>query len=115
MKTMKTKQPRPHHNVYVIELDPVVLQEQKRFVDENPDHDPAKACLYVGMTGRTPEERFEQHREGIKSSKYPHRHSRKLRSELYERHNPMTFEDACAKEVELAKELRSQGHAVWQR
>ena len=111
---MKAKPRKLHHNVYVIELDPAVLKE-KRFAEENPDHDPAKACLYVGMTGRTPTERFKQHRAGVKSSKYPHRHGRELRCELYERHNPMTFEDACAKEVELAKELRSQGHAVWQR
>jgi hypothetical protein len=112
---MKTKQPRPHHNVYVIELDPVVLQEQKRFVDENPDHDPAKACLYVGMTGRKPDERFEQHLEGFKWSKYSHKHGQRLLPKLYERHNPMTFDDACAMEVELAKELRSRGHAVLQR
>ena len=91
---MKAKPRKLHHNVYVIELDPAALKD-KRFAEENPDHDPSRVCLYVGMTGRTPDERFEQHREGVKSSKYPHKHGRTLRRELYERHNPMTFEDAC--------------------
>lgn len=111
---MKTKTPNPHHSVYVIELDPAVINE-KRFADENPDHDPARLCLYVGMSGRTPDERFRQHREGIKSSKYPHRYGRCLLPELFERHNPMTFAAACAMEVELAQELKNQGHAVWQK
>ena len=111
---MKNKLPKSHHNVYVIELDPAVL-EDKKFSEENPDRDPAKTCLYIGMTGRTPDERFKQHRAGFKSSKYPRRHGRQLRPELYEQHNPMTFETACAMEVELARELRSRGHAVWQR
>ena len=52
---MKNRLPKLQHNVYVIELDP------------------AKLCLYVGMTGRTPDERFKQHRECLKSAKYPHR------------------------------------------
>ena len=111
---MKTKQPKPQHNVYVIELDPAVLKE-KKFADENPDYGPAKSCFYVGMTGRTPDTRFTQHQEGYKSSKYPHRYGRRLRPELFEKHNPMTFDDACAMEMELAEELKSQGHAVWQR
>jgi hypothetical protein len=92
-----------------------VLAKEKKFADENPNRDPAKLCLYVGMTGRTPEERFEQHLEGIRSSKYPHKHGQHLLPKLFERHNSMTFEDACAMKVELAKELRSQGHAIWQR
>jgi hypothetical protein len=111
---MKTKHAKLHHNVYVIELDPAVLDE-KRFADENPNRDPVRLCLYVGMTGRTPDERFEQHLEGIKSSRYPHRYGRRLRPELFEKHNPMTFAAACAKEKQLAEELRSQGYAVWQR
>ncbi len=111
---MKTRQSKRRHNVYVIELASAVLDE-KRFADENLDYDPAKLCLYVGMTGRTPDTRFAQHQEAYKSSKYPHRYGRRLRPELFERHNPMTFEDACAMEVALAEELRNLGHAVWQR
>ena len=111
---MKTNRPKLHHHVYVVELDPAVL-EDKKFSEENPDRDPAKLCLYVGMTGRSPETRFAQHREGYRSSRYPHCYGLRLRPELFENHNPMTYDNACAKEVELAEELRSLGYAVWQR
>jgi predicted GIY-YIG superfamily endonuclease len=111
---MKPKQAKLHHNVYVIELVPAVLKE-KRFADENPNRDPARLCLYVGMTGRAPEERFVQHQEGYKSSKYPHKHGQRLLPEHFDRHNPMTFDDACVMEKHLAEELRGDGYAVWQR
>ena len=103
-----------HYHVYVIELDPKVLT-QKRFTEENPQHDPAKPCLYVGMTGKSPELRFEQHLAGYKSCKYSRRYGRRLIPELYLSHNPMRYDDARAREASLAEELRQQGHAVWQR
>ncbi len=56
----RAEQP-PRHHVYVIELDPAVL-EHARFRAANPDHDPRKPSLYVGMTGLDPETRFERHR-----------------------------------------------------
>ena len=40
--------------VYVIELDPAVLEE-KRFRERNPQHRPGVPCVYVGMTGLTVE------------------------------------------------------------
>jgi hypothetical protein len=103
-----------HHHVYVIELDPAVLNE-RRFAEENPDHDPTLACLYVGMTGRTPAQRFAQHLAGYKSSKYPRRYGVRLCPTAYEGCNPMTFPEAQAMEKQLADELRAAGHAVWQR
>jgi hypothetical protein len=33
---------------------------------------------------------------------------------LYARFNPMTYEQAKAMEVELARRLRNRGYAVWQ-
>jgi len=42
---------RTHHNVYVVYL-------------KNPNGD-GKAGYYVGMTGLTPEQRFENHKAGI--------------------------------------------------
>jgi hypothetical protein len=38
-----------HHNVYVVELSPEVLQHA-RFRKANPDYDATKPCVYVGMT-----------------------------------------------------------------
>ena len=41
-----------HHSVYVILLDPAVLQHPS-ILRLNPNRDPAKPCVYVGMTGLT--------------------------------------------------------------
>ncbi len=70
------------HNVYVIGLDKAVLKERK-FVEANPDHDPKKACLYVGMTGLRPDERFQNHKNGHKANKYVKRYGRWLRRQVY--------------------------------
>ncbi len=103
-----------NHNVYVVELDPVVLEKEPRFLKENPYHDRDKACLYVGRTGRDPQERYANHKKGYKANRFVRRYGRRLRPQLYERYNPMTYEDAERREVELAEELRTMGHAVWQ-
>ena len=100
-------------NVYVIALDKSVMVD-KRFRKANRYYVKGKPCVYVGMTARTPDERFAQHREGYKSSRYPKKYGLYLRRKLYEHLNPMTYEDAVAMEVELAKQLRYRGYAVWQ-
>ena len=104
---------RKTHNVYIIGLDKAVLNERK-FVEENPGHDPKKACLYVGMTGLSPDERLENHKKGYKASKYVKKYGRWLRRRMYEKYNPMTSQEAERLEKELAKKLREKGHAVWQ-
>jgi hypothetical protein len=105
---------KKHHHVYVVELDRAALNES-RFVKENPGHDPAKSCYYVGLTGLTPEERFEAHKNGHKSNRYVERYGIGLCPLLYEEYNPLSYEDAQEMEVELARILRSRGHAVWQK
>lgn len=50
-----------HHSVYVIALDVAILYETK-FVEENPDYIPNKPCVYVGLTGIDPKERFKKHK-----------------------------------------------------
>lgn len=110
----KKQREKKNRNVYVIELDGKVL-EDRAFARENPRHDPRKACLYVGMTVRSPDTRFEQHREGYKACKKVKKHGRRLRRDLYEHRNPMTYRQACLMEVRLAKELKAKGHAVWQK
>jgi len=103
---------KPHHHVYVIELDHAVL-ENKRFNAANPQMCD-KIPLYVGMTGLTPEQRFANHQRGHKGSRYVKRFGIRLLPELFEHLNPMPFEDAKAMEVQLAEQLRSAGHPVWQ-
>ncbi len=102
-----------HHNVYVIELSPEVL-EDRRFRGANPHHDPRKLCFYVGMTGLTPEERFRNHKAGIKANRYARQYGLRLRPDLYDYANPMPFRGAEEMERELAEALREEGHAVWQ-
>ena len=106
--------PAPHHHVYVVELDPAVLEE-KAFASANPDRRADKPCLYVGMTGLSPEERFDRHKRGIQASRIVKRFGVRLRPRFYQRFNPMTSRDAAAMETELARRLRLRGFAVWQR
>ena len=101
---------RKRYNIYVIELDPDVLKTS-RVKNENPDYVDGMQCLYVA---RTPEERFEQHKEGYKSNRYTKKYGRRLRPDLYERYNPIsTRERAEEVEEKLAAKLRTRGYAVW--
>ena len=104
---------RHHHNVYVVELSPEVLQEA-RFRRANPDYDVMKPCVYVGMTGLSPDDRFDKHKAGVKSNKYVRLYGLRLLPELYEIYNPMPYEGAREMEVELAIGLREEGYGVWQ-
>src|SRR5262249_11503117 len=97
-----------HHYVYVVLMDPAAARSRKVRA-ENPDRDPKKPCVYVGMTGLKPEERFANHKAGIKASAVVLRYGRALMPELYEWLNPMPFEAAVQMEQDLAEDLRRQG------
>ena len=113
MAKQKRRPPARHH-VYVIELEPAVLKHA-RFRAENPDHDPKKPALYVGMTGLTPEIRFERHQHGVKDNKYVRLYGVRLRPDLYAGLNPLPYAEAQRMEQVLARQLRNDGYAVWQR
>lgn len=102
-----------HHSVYVIELDPAILN-LARFRKSNPNRDMLKPCVYVGMTGLTPEKRFANHKAGIRANTYVQRFGLRLLPQLYAYANPMPYDAARDMEVELAIALRAQGYAVWQ-
>ena len=102
-----------HYSVYVIELDPRVLNV-RRFRAANPDRDITKPCVYVGMTGLTPEARFAKHRAGIRANRYVRDFGVRLLPRLYAYANPMPYEAAREMEVELAIALREEGYGVWQ-
>jgi hypothetical protein len=55
--------------VYVIELSRKVFNESIKFREANPQFNGVLECLYVGMTSKTPQERFEQHRSGYRNKK----------------------------------------------
>jgi len=93
------KASRAHHSVYVVYL-------------RNPKGD-GRAGYYVGMTGLTPEQRFANHKAGIKAAGVVRRFGVRLVPRLYAHLNPMTFEEAAAKEITLAGELRARGFQVF--
>jgi len=100
-----------HHNVYVVLLDPAVGKLRKVRA-ENPERDPKKPCVYIGMTGLTPEERFANHKAGIKDAVLVKRYGIRLLPELYAHLNPMPFEAAAQMEKDLAEDLRRAGYTV---
>ena len=91
--------PKGHHHVYVVYL-------------RNPKGD-GKAGYYVGMTGLTPEQRFANHKAGIKAASVVRRFGERLVPVLYEHLNPMPYEDALRIEGELAESLRKRGFVVF--
>lgn len=103
-----------NHNVYVIELKTTVFSE-RRFLERNLGYIPGtKRCVYVGMTGLTPEERFKNHLAGIKANSYVTRYGVRLCPELYSALNPMPHDLAKVMECWLAQYLQAQGYGVWQ-
>jgi hypothetical protein len=88
-----------HHHVYVIYL-------------RNPKGD-GRAGYYVGMTGLTPEERFLNHKRGIKCASVVRRFGERLVPKLYAHLNPMPYERAVEMERELAEKLRAEGYQVF--
>jgi predicted GIY-YIG superfamily endonuclease len=110
---MRTKRGRDHHSVYVVELARGVLYERK-FQKANPNYNPEKPCVYVGMTGLDPDVRFDKHKAGIQSNRYVREYGVRLLPALYQAYNPMPYDAARDMEVELAIYLREQGFGVWQ-
>jgi predicted GIY-YIG superfamily endonuclease len=88
-----------HHSVYVVYL-------------RNPKGD-GKAGYYVGMTGLSPEQRFSNHKSGIKASGVVKRFGERLVPKLYAHLNPMPYARALAMETMLADSLRKRGYVVF--
>jgi hypothetical protein len=103
---------RQRRKLYVITLDPEVL-DRKEFRQANPGYIEGMPCLYVGITIHQPGDRFEQHKSGYRSSKYPRQYGVELALELIEGFEAEGLTDE-EKEEGLADWLRDQGCAVWQ-
>jgi hypothetical protein len=100
-----------HHNVYVVLLDGRA-SKLRRVRAENPDADVNKPCVYVGMSGLTPEERFANHKQGIKAASLVKRYGIRLMPELYAHLNPMPYGAAVEMEKDLADDLKHLGYTV---
>lgn len=103
---------RGRHSLYAIELDPKV-KKNKAFHARNPGG-AAGGCLYIGVTGLTPEARFARHRAGTQSSRLVHAYGIRLRLDLVEGFSRLPYRIAVEMEPRLAAWLRAQGFAVWQ-
>ena len=103
---------RGHHTVYAIELDRGVWKN-RAFRERNPGGAPG-GCLYIGMTGLTPEARFQRHRAGTQSGRFVRTHGLRLRLDLVEGFSRLPYPIAACMEPKLAAWLRAQGFAVWQ-
>ena len=110
------------YHVYVIELSKRVFSENSKFRNANPQFNGVLQCLYVGMTSKTPAERFRQHKTGYVNKKgyklsanIVQKYGAYLRPSLYDHINlkPMSRQDALLMEEKLALDLRRQGYAVW--
>jgi len=95
----RTRKKSDHHSVYVVYL-------------RNPKGD-GKAGYYVGMTGLTPEERFENHKKGYKAAGIVKRCGQRLVPRLYAHLNPMPYAKALEMEAALADSLRKRGYVVY--
>jgi hypothetical protein len=110
------------YRVYVVELSRKVFNENRRFREANPQFNGVLQCLYVGMTSKTPQERFIQHRTGYVNKKghklsanIVQKYGMYLRPSLYDHINlnAMSRAEALLMEEKLAWDLRRQGYAVW--
>ena len=105
---------------FVIELSKRVFTESGKFRAANPQFNGVLECLYVGMTSKTPKERFQQHKTGYRnkkghklSSSIVQKYGVYLRPSLYNHVKPMSRSEALKMEEKLALELRRQRYAVW--
>jgi hypothetical protein len=90
---------RRHYSVYVVYL-------------RNPRKD-GRAGYYVGMTGLSPEQRFANHKAGVKAAGVVRRFGERLVPRLYSHLNPMTYAEAVEAEPRLAQELAERGFQVF--
>ncbi len=115
-----------NHKVYAFYLSDDVLDKSK-FKEANPKYIMGKPCIYVGMTGKSIEDRYEEHtdpenknyKKGSKwMKKYGVRNfSDALTLEVLNHPNiskeNLTFGEALQNEKLYGEWLRAQGYGVW--
>jgi hypothetical protein len=113
--------PKTLYRIYVVELSKCVFSENTKFRTANPQYNGVLECLYVGMTSKTPKERFTQHKTGYRTKKgykiasnIVEKYGLYLRPSLYNHIDPfLTRIEAEIAEKEIALELRRAQYAVW--
>ena len=99
------------YSVYTVMLDKKVWLD-KKFRDANPGIKPfAKPGAYIGATGKDINERFKDHKAGIKHNKYVKDFGKSVALIA----NCSTWAEANKREIEAACNLRRQGIGVFQK
>ncbi|MFT5884138.1 MAG: putative GIY-YIG superfamily endonuclease [Arcticibacterium sp.] len=109
------------YQVYVVELHKKVYSENTKFRDANPQFNGVLECLYVGMTSKSPKERYKQHKTGYRNKKgiklsanIVQKYGMYLRPSLYNHiASVKTRAEALKLEESLALDLRRERYAVW--
>lgn len=113
--------PKTEYRIYVVELSKRVFTENRRFREANPQFNGVLECLYVGMSSKSPKERFLQHKTGTLSKKGHNlsssivkKYGSYLRPSLYNHIGTISSRaEALKQEEQLALELRRKRYAVW--
>jgi hypothetical protein len=103
------------YRVYVIKLKRSVWTKSRKYRAANPDYVEGKPHVYVGSTGKTPQERFEKHIGGGRGSSPLVRRFGKCLFEWAYQDLPTLPDRRSAEglEEETAEELRKRGWGVW--
>ncbi|MEM5539453.1 ribose-5-phosphate isomerase [Olleya sp. AS48] len=112
---------KTQYHIYVVELSKKIFTQNTKFRVANPQFNGVLECLYVGMTSKTPKERFLQHKTGYinkkghkLSSNIVQKYGMYLRPSLYNHIGPIaTRAEALKMEEALALDLRRKKYAVW--
>lgn len=97
------------YSVYVVELEDSARARAPK--DERGRSGP---CVYVGETGRTPEERFAVHKAGgPRASRVVAVHGVRLRPDLVTRGPFLTRASAVRAEKRVGDQLRRKGYVVF--
>ncbi len=107
LQARDTKRGRTH--IYVALLDDSVRRSRRLPTGSNPN----LPAVYVGLTGLTPQRRFQNHKANHKAGRgYVRDYGLCLLPHLYQAYNPMPHKLAIQAEKALAEKLRLQGYTV---
>src|SRR5437879_10248221 len=110
LRRLRSAEPEFHHNVYVVLLCKAALKDRS-ILRHNPERDPSKPAVYVGMTGLPVDHRFENHKNGYKSARLVRKYGVRLLPQTYEHLNPMQYEHAAYMAQDPPSALRVRASA----
>ena len=96
-------------SVYVVKLKNAIREKRTPLHRGQPD----MPCVYVGLTGLSPEERLENHKRDHKASRHVRDYGIGLMPELYDQYNRLPWRLADQVEPALAKKLHRLGYNVF--